>query len=82
MLGSDYRWLQLTPLYRGALLFVAVAGLSLTGLLWSASGTTSRESIEPPVAAETAATHPRSEWPLTLLRVWFLAPSLLPLRDR
>lgn len=83
MLGSDYRWFLLTPLIRGALLFVVVAGLCLTGLLWSAGVTaTARESGEPIVATEAAAPDRRADWPRTVLRLWFLAPSLLPIRDR
>lgn len=84
MLGSEYRWLLMHPLVRGSLLSLALAAFCTASLL-VASGTVAPAAVAPALAsaADTSAgLDQQAAWPRTALRLWFLAPQLLPLPPR
>lgn len=82
MLGTEYRWFVLHPLIRGAALSVALAGLCLAALFFAAVPADTPEPANATVASETSVRDQRAAWPRTVLRLWFLAPQLLPPYDR
>ncbi|HEY8995077.1 MAG TPA: hypothetical protein VIM71_10480 [Lacunisphaera sp.] len=84
MPGSVYRWILLQPLLRGSLLSLAVAGFCVACLLLPsvASPAACAPAIAATAAGPTQAVDECTEWPRTVLRLWFLLPHILPLPDR
>lgn len=83
MFGSEFRWLPLHPLLRGGLLTLAMAALCLSGLFYaSRPPLTSPQTAAIIAAAEARGSDTRAAWPRTVLRLWLLAPQLLPAHDR
>lgn len=79
MLASGYRWLVLQPLFRGGLLSLAVAACCVGSLFISpVASPTSCTPVIAVSAKPAPAVDNRTEWPATVLRLWFLVPVLLP----
>lgn len=86
MLGSEYKWLlapvrsaavSRTHLARRSFATLAVAGFCLACvLLPRAAALPSAATVAAPVV--TQLDQAQTEWPHTLVRLWFLLPQLLP----
>lgn len=85
MFGVEYRWLRLHPLVRGCFLSLGVAALAVLCLLARPALTSAAGASALVVAtakAETEAKDRSAAWPRAVLRLWLLAPQLLPAHDR
>ncbi len=79
MTGFDHPWLLL-PLKRGALLSLFVVGLCASSLWWehAAAAVSGDPAAGSPDANATAAPEAATPLPRIVLRLWFLAPQIIP----